>query len=178
MKISIIILITTLFLMSGCANVSRYQKSDIVAFGENLNQSKQPLYYLIRLNAKDGSEIHSPDFLIKFTDEAPPVPFKNLTPELVAKYLPPFVPPPQWPQYIREKALRDQGFQGNGFYVAFRQNQFLAFSACSLCGGKDYSPVVGKSDGSAFYPLPLTLEQLTDVFGKPDRLYKVGEVRY
>jgi hypothetical protein len=171
-------LITTLFLISGCANVSRYQKNDIVAFGEKINQSKQPLYYLIRLNSKKENETNSPDFLIKFSNDAPPVHFKNLTPELVYKYLSPFVPPSQWPQHIREKALRDQGFQGNGFYIAFRQNRFLAFSACSLCGGKQHSPVVGKSDGSAFYSLPLTFEQLTDIFGKPDRLYKVGEVRY
>jgi hypothetical protein len=40
------------------------------------------------------------------------------------------------------------------------------------------SPIVGTPDGQHFYELPLTERQITEVFGSPDRIYKVNEVRY
>lgn len=40
------------------------------------------------------------------------------------------------------------------------------------------TPVVGSRETGVLYRLPLTRQQLVDVFGEPERLDNVNEVRY
>ena len=60
----------------------------------------------------------------------------------------------------------------------FEEEQAVFVGICSHCSdGREY-PIVGTPDGQSFYSLPLTEQQITDVYRSPDRIYKVGEVRY
>jgi hypothetical protein len=172
-----ILLLTALF-VAGCANTYRYEKKDLVAFGGIMNESDSPRYYLIRINVEDEDNPTLPNFMVMLSPDAEPVLLKNLKPDYVSMHLPLFVPPKQWPKKLKDKALLYQSYEGNGFYISFREDRLTSFGACSSCGGMKHSPIVGKADGSVFHKLPLTYDQLLEIFGDPDRLYKVGEVRY
>ncbi len=173
--LSLILLTSTL---SACANVSRFEKSSLVAFGELLENSHQPLYYLIRIDSKKSVDERTMAALVKLAPDSPPVPIDALRPEFVAGYLSPFTPPPQWPDAWKQKAQEDEVYAGSGFHIGFKDGTLTYFGICSHCaGGREY-PVVGTPDGQNFYPLPLTEEQVIEIFGSPDRVYKVNEVRY
>jgi hypothetical protein len=175
---NIIFFLTTLIILLGCASVSRYEKSNVVAFGEILNNTNEPQFYLLDINIENTDNSLLPEFLVLLSPEAKPILSTKLNPDYVSKYLPDFIPPPQWPQKWKDKAKLYNAYEGNGFYISFKNARLISFGACSNCGGAKYSPVIGKSDGNVFYKLPLNLDQLVEIFGDPDKLYKVGEVRY
>lgn len=177
MRIMLLFLIVPHILM-GCASMSRYERGNLVAFGEKINEEERPLYYLLRVENPDGLDSISPEFFVKLSPDAEPVRLNDLKPDYAAKYLERFEPPPQWPQKLKEKALLYDSYEGNGFYVSFSKGRLHSFGACSSCGGMKNSPVFGKDDGSVFRELPLTFEQMVEIFGSPDHLYKVREVTY
>lgn len=164
--------------LSGCANVSRFEKDSLVAHGELLDGSQEPLYYSIQVDLKQSVDARTISSLLKLSSDSPPIAIKQLRPELVSRYLPPFIPPPQWPEAWKQKAKEDDAYTGNGFYIRFKDGQLLSVGICSHCAGGRENPIVGTPDGQHFYMLPLTEQQVTDVFGSPDRIYKVHEVRY
>lgn len=167
-----------LIVLSGCAGVSRFEKGPLVAFGEPMEGNPAPNYYLIRINLEKQSDTRVQQALLRLNPEAPPSPINGLRPELVARYLKPFSPPPQWPQAWREQSRADETFAGGGFNIAFKQGRLVYVGICSNCAGTRQSPVVGTPDGLHFYSLPLRRDQLIDVFGLPARIYRVNEVRY
>ena len=170
-----ILLATTL---SACANVSRLQRESLVAFGEQLNGASAPLYYLIRLDLMKSATARTTSFFLKLSPDSPAIAFSDLRPELVASYLPPFTPPKEWPEFLKEKAKKDVAYAGGGFHITFENNRPTYIGICSHCNnGREY-PTVGTPDGQHLYTLPLTEQQLSEVFGSPDRVYKVSEVRY
>jgi hypothetical protein len=60
-----------IFLLTGCANVTRIEKDSIVAFGECLDDADEPFYYLIRIDVNktvDKSILYS---RVKLTHNAP-----------------------------------------------------------------------------------------------------------
>ena len=75
-----------------------------------------------------------------------------------------------------KKAAED--YAGGGFHITFSNGRLVSLGICSHCSGGREHPVIGTPDGHTFYSLPLTEEQLEDVFGPPNRIYKVNEVRY
>ena len=164
--------------LSACANVSRFEKGALVAHGEHLDGSPEILYYLISI--KNGRIVDDPlnDIFLKLTPEAAPLRLLELRPESVARYLPRFTPPPQWPEHLKEKAMKSDAYSGSGFHITFDNGRLHSLGICSHClEGREY-PIIGTPDGHRFYSLPLTEQQLIDVFGAPDRVYKVNEVRY
>lgn len=170
-----ILLATTL---TACANVSRLQRESLVAFGEQLDGASAPLYYLIRLDLKKSANARTTSFFLKLSPDSPAIAFSDLRPELVARYLPPFTPPKEWPEFLKEKAKKDVAYAGGGFHITFENNRPTYIGICSHCNnGREY-PTVGTPDGQHLYTLPLTEQQLSEVFGSPDRVYKVSEVRY
>ena len=177
-KIRTVIFLLTALFIAGCANTYRYEKKDLVAFGGIINGTGSPQYYLIRINVEDENNTPLPKFLVMLSSDAEPVLLSNLKPDYVSMHLPSFVPPKQWPKKLKDKALLYQSYEGNGFYISFREDRLSSFGACSNCGGMKHSPIIGKADGSVFHKLPLTYDQVLDVFGDPDRLYKVREVTY
>lgn len=164
--------------LSACANVSRLEKGSLVAHGELLDGSQEPLYYTIWLDFKKVADVRTMRSLLKLSPDNPAVALEELRPELVARYLPAFIPPPQWPEAWKNKAKQDEVYAGGGFNICFKEGQLLSVGICSHCAGERESPVVGTPDGQHFYTLPLTQRQVTEVFGPPDRIYKVNEVRY
>ena len=174
----ILILIFLAGTLSACANVSRFEKSALVAHGERLEGSQEPLYYKIWIDFKKPVDTRVKGPLLKFSSDSPPIAIGELKPALVARHLPPFIPPPQWPAAWKEKAKADDSYEGNGFHISFRDGQLQAVGICSHCAGDRSSPVVGTPDGEHYYPLPLTERQITDVFGSPDRIRKVNQVYY
>lgn len=164
--------------LTACANVPRLQRESLVAFGEQLDGASEPLYYLIRLDLKKSTNARTTDFSLKLSADSPAVTLKELHPELVARYLPPFTPPKEWPEHLKEKARNDVIYAGGGFHITFENDRPIYVGICSHCYiGREY-PAVGTPDGQHLYVLPLTERQMAEVFGSPDRIYKVGEDRY
>ena len=174
------ILIGTIWmiLLSSCANVLRFEKENLVAFGEKLDKSPEHLFYLVRVDMAKSIDNELNNFNLKLSSDGPPIALNKLTPELVAKYLHPFIPPPQWPDRMKEKIKGQDIYAENGFQINFKNGQLIYINICSHCAGGNESPVVGTPDGNHFYTLPLTEQQVFEVFGSPNRVYKVNEVRY
>lgn len=164
----------------GCANVSRYEAGPVVAFGERLDGADEPYYYLIRIGGDVEIGTHAGTVLLKLAPEAPAVAVSALAlaPELVARYLPALEPPPQWPEHWKVRAREKPTFAGGGFHIRFSNGRADYVGICSHCAGKVERPVIGSSTANVFHALPLTGQQLIEIFGEPSRLYKVNEVRY
>ena len=163
--------------LSACANVSRFERAGLVAYGEPLNDAGEPLYYSILLKG-NALETCASKVKLRLAPEAAPVSVSELSPVLVAKYLQPFIPPPQWPERWKKKAMEEDSYAGGGFHVRFVDKRILSIGICSHCSGMLEHPVIGTSDGERYYSLPLTERQMIEVFGAPERIYKVNEVRY
>jgi len=175
-KLLILILLATI--LSACTNVSRFEKNSLVAHGELLDGSNEYLYYSIWIDLEKTVDARTMSSLMKLSPDSPHIALNELRTEFVARYLSPFTPPPQWPETWKQKAKEDEVYAGGGFNIRFKEKQLLSVGICSHCaGGREY-PIVGTPDGNNFYTLPLTKEQVIEVFGAPDRIYKVGEVRY
>ena len=165
-------------MLFACANVSRFEKESLVAHGEILDGAQEPLYYLIWVDFNKSVDTRIMGSLVKLAQDAPPLSIAELRPELVAQYLPPFTPPPQWKDSWKQKAKEDDDYTGGGFHIKFKNGRLLSVGICSHCAGGIEYPIVGTPDGQQFYELPLTEKQVTEVFGSPNRIYKVHEVRY
>lgn len=165
-------------ILSACAGVSRLERSSLIAFGELLDNNHEPLYYLVRITVEQSPDTRTISSLVKLSPDATPLPIAELRPESVAQYLSPYSPPSQWPDSLKRKEKEYEEYQGNGFYVAFKNDHLISIGICSHCAGARESPVVGTPDGQQFYKLPLTKRQITEVFGKPDRINRVREVTY
>lgn len=164
--------------ISGCANVSRYEAGPVVAFGQPLEGTDEPLYFLIRIKGDVQGVAQASGVLLQLAPDTPAVALSALAPELVARYLPAFEPPPQWPEQWKARAREKTTFAGGGFHISFSNGRAEYVGICSHCAGKVERPVVGSGNTNTFYTLPLTAQQLFEVFGQPARLYKVNEVRY
>jgi len=175
---SILIGLLLASMLSACANVSRFEKGSLVAFGQNLDESSEPLYYLIRLDLKKSVDPHIMGSLLKLSPDSPPIAVDELRPNVVARYLPPFTPPEEWPEFLKQKAKDDVVYAGNGFHIRFEEDLPVYVGICSHCYNRRENPTVGTPNGQNFYVLPLTEQQVIEVFGSPDRIYKVSEVRY
>ena len=172
-------LIASALLLSACANVSRIEKDSLVAYGELMLDAEEPLYYLIGIDVVKTTDEQILYSQVKLAKEAPAFSLAELKPELVAKYLPAFAPPSQWPESWKQEAQENESYAGNGFFIKFSKNGMLLFvSICSHCEGKIHHPIVGTSIDHNFYSLPLTIKQFSEVFGLPTRIQKVREVRY
>ncbi len=164
--------------LSACAHVSRFEKDALVAHGEVLNGATEPLYYSIYVDCSRAVDTCILNASLKLTPDAEPLTLLQMRPDLVARYLSIFIPPANWPQQWKEKAKDEDAYAGGGFHIRFKNGSLLSVGICSHCAGGREHPVVGTPDGHRFYSLPLTEQQLTEVFGKPDRLYMATEVRY
>lgn len=173
-----LILILLTVLLTACANVSRFEKTSLVAHGQLLDGSNEPLYYTIWIDLNKSVDARTMSSLLKLSPDSPPVAIEALHPEFVASYLSPFIPPQQWPDSWKQKAKEDEVYAGSGFNISFKEDQLLSVGICSHCAEGRAQPIVGTPDGEHFYTLPLTEQQVIKVFGPPDRIYKVGEVRY
>jgi hypothetical protein len=174
--ISLAVLVAAL--LTACTGVSRLEKGPLVAFGGSLDSATEPLYYLVRINAESPSEDRIMQAMVKFSPEAPSFSIAELRPEVVSGYLPAFIPPAQWPDYLKKKAMEYEEYSGSGFYIAFKNHRLASVGICSHCAGEKHSPIVGTPDGLQFYELPLKEHQLTEVFGRADKKRKVREVTY
>lgn len=173
-----ILIITFCMFVVSCANVWRFEKNALVAFGQKLNGAKEPLYYAISIDMTKSVDEGAKNFLLKLKPDSPSIAFNRLSPELVAHYLPPFTPPPQWPDRWKQKAKEEEIFSGGGFHIRFKDGQLLFVDICSHCANGRENPVVGTPDGQHFYTLPLKEHQVIEVFGSPKRIFRVNEVRY
>lgn len=173
----VLLLLLSIGAMSGCANVSRFEKGALVAHGEQLDGATEMLYYTISINTDRGVDAQIMNVSLKLTPDSTPIPLSELNPETVSRYLPRFIPPQQWPELWKKKEAEYETYAGSGFHIKFDHGRLIYIGICSHCfGGREY-PIVGVPDGHAFYSLPLTVQQLIEVFGVPSRVYKVNEVR-
>ncbi|WP_188752192.1 hypothetical protein [Marinobacterium zhoushanense] len=113
----IFILIFLASILSACANVSRFEKSSLVAFGQLLDDSNEPLYYLFRIDLKNSANPRIMGSQLKLSPDSPPIALVEMRPEFVASYLPPFIPPPQWPEAWKLKSKEQQVYAGNGLIL-------------------------------------------------------------
>jgi hypothetical protein len=159
-------------------HVSRLEMTGLAAYGETLEGYGETVYYLVSIDAEAASDPRVMAANLRMSPEAAPIALSQLDPGVTAKYLSPFVPPPQWPDQWKQKARQRDAYAGNGFHIEFKNGRLAYIGICSHCAGERASPLVGTPDGSRFFPLPLTEAELTAVFGQPSRIYPVGEVRY
>ena len=174
----VLALLGSALLLGGCSHVSRVDTGHLTAFGEPLEQPEQYLYYLVRIDNRGRPPDELPPLAIRFPAADRPIAFDALTPSVTARYLPAFVPPPQWPDKWKEKASRQTAFEGGGIYVHFEAQGPSFIALCSHCHGGRHSPVLCTADGSICHPLPLTYEALVELIGPPDRVRQVREVTY
>ena len=165
-------------ILLACSNVYRFEKSSLVAHGELLNGAREALYYSIRIDIRKDVDARTMSALVKLSPEAAPLKLSELCPELVAEYLSPFIPPPQWPNHWKQKAKEEDAYNGGGFHITFKNDHLLFVGICSHCAGGRKYPIIGTPDGQRFYELPLTEKQIIEAFGSPNRIYKVNEVSY
>lgn len=174
----ILILILFAILLSACANVSRFKKNSLVAHAEIIDGSRVPLYYKIWIDFKNPVDTQTRNFLLKLSLNSPPLALGELRPEIVAHYLPHFIPPPQWPDAWKQKTKDYDTYAGGGFHITFKDGNLLSVGICSHCSGGRKNPIIGTPNGQNFYTLPITEQQIIEIFGSPDSINKVNEVRY
>ncbi len=170
--------ILLLALLGGCANIWRLENGPLVAFSESVHEAPEPRYTLLWIDLRKKTDTRVLAARIKLAEQAPLTAIGALQPAFVARYLPPFVPPPQWPEVIREKARRDDSYEGGGIYVSFRQGRLVYVSLVSRQGDQRFAPRVAAPGSAELLGLPLSRAQMEQVFGAPRRVYRVSEVRY
>jgi hypothetical protein len=107
--------------VSACASVSRFEKDALTAYGEKLDGSCESLYYSILIDLGDAVDSSTLNTQLKLRSDAPPMPLSDLGPDVVAKYLPRFSPPPQWPEKWKKKAQEQDAYTGGGFHIVFKK---------------------------------------------------------
>lgn len=173
-----ILLLLLVVVLSGCANIWRMESGPLTAFSESVHESPDPRFTMLWVNLQKQTDARVLQAQVKLADDAPLIPIGALRPDFVARHLPAFVPPPQWPEVLKEKARQDDSYQGGGIYVSFRDGRLVFVSLVSRQGGEQFTPQVAAPDSTQLLTLPLTRAQMEQVFGPPRRLYRVSEVRY
>lgn len=170
-------------LLAGCAGVYRYDTVNLTAYGEKLEGSATPLYYSVAIDFEKDGSANARTLAIKFAAADAPIALHELTPQEAARHLPPWEPPPQWPDVVkqreRERRKDYQVYAGEGAYLSFRDGRLSYLSLCSHCEGKRFQPPqIGRADSGITHALPLTEAQLREVFGEPTRLRRQREIYY
>jgi hypothetical protein len=182
MKMKILLLVLQLLLV-GCAGVYRYDTQDVTAYGGKLGTGNEPLYYSLAVDFEKGNGDIATVLAIKFAATDAPVTLDELTPEEAARHLPPWEPPKQWPEGVKQREKnRLKGYQvysGKGAYLSFREGKLAYLAFCSHCEGKRFQPpLIGRAGSDTAYSLPLTENQLRAIFGTPTRLKRQREIYY
>jgi hypothetical protein len=173
-----ILLLLLIVVLGGCANIWRMENGPLTAFSESLHEAPEPRYTMLWVNLKKHTDARVLQAQIKLADDAPLTPIGALRPEFVARHLPAFVPPPQWPEVLKERARQDDSYQGGGIYVSFNQGRLIFVSVVSRQGGDIFTPQVAAPGSTQLLTLPLSRAQMEAVFGPARRVYRVSEVRY
>ena len=165
-KVVYIILICAVF--AGCANVSRFEKGRVIAFGEPLGTDSTPLYYIIGIDLEKSEELEIPRLYLKIPN-GPPLQVDKITPKIARQYLTETIPLhiPVW------KRSNLEIFVGHGYRLEFIDNILVYAGISDISQGP--KPAIGISKDK-LYILPLTEKQLIEIVGKPDNIYKVLEV--
>ncbi len=174
----LLMMLLLLVSLSGCANIWRMENGPLTAFSESVHESSAPRFTMVWVNLQQQTDVRVLQAQIKLADDAPLTPIGALRPDFVARHLPPFVPPPEWPEFVREKARQDDSYQGGGIHVSFRQGRLIFLGLVSRQGGEQFAPQVAAPGSTVLQTLPLSRAQMEQVFGPPRRLYRVSEVRY
>lgn len=173
-----VLLMLLVLMLGGCANIWRMENGPLTAFSESVHESPDPRFTMVWVNLQQQTDARVLQAQIKLADNAPLTPLGALRPEFVARHLPPFVPPPQWPQVLKERARQDDSYQGGGIYVSFNQGRLIYVSLVSRQGREQFTPQVAVPGSTELLTLPLSREQMEAVFGPPRRVYRVSEVHY
>jgi hypothetical protein len=173
-----ILLLLLIVVLGGCANIWRMENGPLTAFSESLHEAPEPRYTMLWVNLQKHTDARVLQAQIKLADDAPLTPIGALRPEFVARHLPAFVPPPQWPEVLKERARQDDSYQGGGIYVSFNQGRLIFLSVVSRQGGDIFAPQVAAPGSTQLLTLPLSRAQMEAVFGPARRVYRVSEVRY
>jgi hypothetical protein len=173
-----IALVFLFLVLGGCANIWRMDNGPLTAFSESVRESPDPRYTMVWIDLQKKTDTRVLAAQIKLAEQAPLVAIGALRPEFVARYLPAWEPPPQWPEIVKQKARQDDNYQGGGIYVSFRQGRLVYVSLVSQLRGERFTPQVAAPASSEPLGLPLSREEMEAVFGPPRRVYRVSEVRY
>jgi len=170
-------------LLSACAaNTARIEKGALVGYG---TVADGPSFDSLGMDVERHGEKGIPVFCVQLSEDAGPSRSDALTREYVERYLPPFQWPRYWPDIWREKARAYEQFEGNGYFITFREGRLASI----YLGVRESDPVnpvtrpttparVGPADCGHLYSLPITREQFVEIFGPPDRADTVNEVYY
>jgi len=159
-------------LLAGCAsNIAVFDKGPVRAFGTG--QKPQLVFDQIWVFPNDGRQGELPKLFIKLDADSQPVPIDQLTWKFASTHLPPFVPPTSsWPPRFQPShspesqiapAMVDQ-YSGNGYHMRFKEGH-LACLVMTL------PAVIASDEHGPFYEMPLSMDQMIEVFGEPDQLW-------
>ncbi|MCL7751381.1 hypothetical protein LV475_07195 [Guyparkeria hydrothermalis] len=165
-------------LLTACANTTRFEAGPITAFGGEIEATDAERFYLLRIDTRELPADELPALALPLPGAERPVTLEALTPAEVARYLPRFEPPPQWPETWKARARAYPSFEGDGYFIGFGDIGLESVSLCSHCAGQRQSPSLCTADGRVCHRFPLTRDQLVALVGPPGREYKVIEVRY
>lgn len=177
----IMLFVVTVSLLAGCvismppSSGVQYQKGGLVALGvEKTWLGKNMTVRFDSFGQAHYTDAPLPDFTVKLDMEGELIPISRLNKNILREHNAEEVEdragkfePPAYQRFINVSL-----YQINGYFFKFEGEQLTGFWVCKDifdasigCGGH---PVIGRADGSAYYPYPLSPEQFVDIFGKPD----------
>lgn len=184
-RLPLLVFLLAIFL-SGCSNVSVYKNDSVTAYGgAGVDGSSEAVYYLVKINIHSIPVNIADQILLTLPNVQNQVSLSQLSLELVSRTMPPWEPPNQWPEYVKQKTLDEnqkrkiEDFAVDGTYIAFKNGKLGEISLCSHCEGNRYvTAALSRKGLPNQYRLPLTEAQLREIFGEADSITTQHEIYY
>lgn len=171
--------------VSGCSSVSVYKNDSITAYGgSGVDGRGEEVFYLIKIDM-DSMPLTVADQIVLSLNEQFQVSLSQLTFELVSQTMPAWEPPKQWPEYVKQKTFDEnrkrgiEDFAVEGTYIAFKNRRLWQISLCSHCeGNRHITAALSRKGLLAQYRLPLSEDQLREIFGEAKSITTQNEIYY
>ena len=180
-RIMLFVLMVTIGLLSGCAITMppssglQYQKGGLVALGVAKTWLGRNVPVRFEYFGKASyTDAPLPDFTVKLEVEGELIPISRLNKNILREHNAEEVEDRlgKLEPSAYQRLINVSLYQINGYFFKFEGEQLTGFWLCEdilhACIGSGGHPVIGRADGSAYYPHPLSPEQFIDIFGKPD----------
>jgi len=172
-----------ILVFSACSNAFKFTKDPLFAWGQKFNNDEYVSYYSISIDFDKSGFEELPSLIVKLPGDTRIKKLDELTPEYVDQYLQAYKPPEEWPEYVKLETLeRLSGYEvykSDGVYLSFKDNNISFVGLCTHCEGKiSSSAMIGNASTGTLYQLPLTEQQMIEIFGDPESVKKYNEVYY
>jgi len=153
-----------IILLNACSSVSVYKNNSVTVYGgSGVDDSIEVVYHLVKIDMHRIPADVADQILLELPNTPNQVSLSQLSYDLVSQTMPPWEPPNQWPEYVKQKTLDEnkkreiEDFAVKGTYMAFKNRKLWQISLCSHCeGNRNVTATLSRKGLSAQYKLPLT----------------------